>query len=230
MDQRPALTNNPNDPLDPIHWQLATTLPDAFAPAWRDPAAWRDLYEARLAGRRYLELRGLIAEPTARSIREAVSSLPWRRLVTDLVSAERHLLTRDDVPGWLDLMQGEVFRQLVAGVLGRAMPEGLVVNAWRMRHGDHMGVHPDGRLYYGTLSLGLCEAWQPDDGGAIAFGGPTPEAFTVDQRWYPKLGDACLFAPAADTWHAVEPVTSSRVRLSLTGWWTLPEDGLTRGA
>ncbi len=238
MDQRPAVSPlaagprpEPTDGLtvSQIDWQLATTLPDTFAATWRDPAAWRALYEARRAGQRYLELPGLLAPAAAQALREAVLGLPWRRLVTELVSAERHLLTAHDVPAWLDVMQGETFRALVAGVLGRVMPEGLVVNAWRMRHGDHMGVHPDGRLYYGTLSLGLSEAWQPSDGGAIAFGERTADGgFAVHQRWYPRLGDACVFAPAADTWHAVEPVTSSGVRHSLTGWWTLPEDGLTR--
>jgi hypothetical protein len=83
-----------------------------------------------------------------------------------------------------------------------------------------MSAHPDGRLYCGTLSLGLCSGWTAADGGAIAFGDPTPQGFHVRERWLPHLGDALLFAPAADTWHAVEPVTSDKTRHSLTGWWS----------
>jgi len=109
------------------------------------------------------------------------------------------------------------------------MPTGLVVNAWRLQRGDYMGVHPDGPLYRGTISLGLCPRWSPADGGAIAFGDKAGADFVVRERWYPHLGDACLFAPEADTWHCVEAVRSETVRHSLTGWWTEPTDGLTRG-
>ena len=92
-----------------------------------------------------------------------------------------------------------------------------------------MGVHPDGRFYAATISLGLCEGWSAADGGAIAFGMPRHDGLEVRQRWIPHLGDACLFAPDGATWHAVEPVTTDRIRRSLTGWWVDEEHGLTRG-
>jgi|GEM_PF-1123378 len=211
-------------------WSLARQLPDLFADPWRNPERWRRLAEDHASGQRYLALPGLVAVATAERIRDEVLALSWTRLTTELVQADRHLLRRDDVPTWLDLLQGEVFRALVSAVLGRTMPAGLVVNAWRLARGDLMGVHPDGRLYFGTISLGLAEGWNACDGGAIAFGEPHRDGFIVRQRWFPHLGDACLFAPDGDTWHAVEAVRSERVRHSLTGWWVDPEDGLTRGS
>lgn len=210
-------------------WSLADRLPDVFAPAWRDPERWRRLAEDHAGGQRYLALPGLVAETTAIRIRAEVLALTWSRLATELVQADRCLLRASDVPTWLDLLQGEVFRALVSAVLGRTMPAGLVVNAWRLGRGDLMGVHPDGRLYFGTISLGLAEGWSACDGGAIAFGEPHRDGFIVRQRWFPHLGDVCLFAPDGDTWHAVEAVRGDRIRHSLTGWWVDPEDGLTRG-
>lgn len=197
---------------------------DLLADRWRSPAAW-----SALAGVRYIELPGLLAPEAARAIRDAALALPVVRLATDLVQADRRLLAADEVAPWLDLLQSEAFRELVALAVGRAMPAGLVVNAWRMHVGDRMGVHPDGPLYRGTISLGLCDTWSDDDGGAIAFGKKVGDTFTPTQRWYPRLGDALLFVPATDTWHCVEPVRGATTRYSLTGWWTDPVDGLTRG-
>lgn len=208
-------------------WHLAADLPDLFAPAWREPERWRRLAEDRSS--RYFMLPGLLTPDAARAIRGAVLALPMVRLTTVLLDADRHLLAADEVPAWLDLLQGEALRALVGDVLHREMPSGLVVNAWRLQRGDHMGVHPDGPLYRGTVSLGLCTAWTPADGGAIAFGDKAGDDFAVRERWYPHLGDACLFAPETDTWHCVEAVQTDVVRHSLTGWWTEPADGLTRG-
>lgn len=212
----------------PGDWHAARRLPEMFHPTWREPERWRRLAEDHAGGQRYLTMPGLLSDAAARRILAEVLSLGWTRLATDLVQADRHLLGARDVPTWLDLLQGEVFRGLVGAVLGRAMPPGLVVNAWRLGRGDFMGVHPDGRLYFGTIGLGLCEGWSAAQGGAIAFGEPHERGMIVRQRWYPHLGDACLFAPDGDTWHAVEAVTSG-TRHSLTGWWVPPEDGLTRG-
>ncbi|MFO0744468.1 MAG: 2OG-Fe(II) oxygenase family protein [Myxococcota bacterium] len=211
-------------------WDAASALPDLFAEAWREPERWRRLAEDHAGGQRYLTLPGLVRRDVALRILAEVRALSMTRLETELVRADRHLLGKDDVPTWLDLLGGEVFRGLVGSVLGRPMPPGLVVNAWRLGRGDMMGVHPDGRGYFGTVSLGLAEAWSACDGGAIAFGLPRPSGFEVRQRWFPHLGDVCLFAPDGDTWHAVEAVRTKKVRLSLTGWWVSPENGLTRGA
>lgn len=210
-------------------WSLAAELPDVFAPAWREADRWRALADQRAGGARYSMLPGLVCEDAARAILAEVHALPMVRLTTALLDAERHLLAADEVPRWLDLLQAPAFRALVSDVLRREMPDGLVVNAWRLARGDHMGVHPDGPLYRGTISLGLSASWSPADGGAIAFGDKAGDDFVVSERWYPHLGDACLFAPEADTWHCVETVQSDRVRHSLTGWWTEPADGLTRG-
>jgi len=211
-------------------WSAASSLPAQFADSWRDPERWRRLAEDHAAGQRYLPLPGLLTDAASAHIRDAVLTLPWVRLETALVRADRHLLQAADVPTWLDLLQGEALRGLVAGVLGRPMPPGLVVNAWRLGRRDTMGVHPDGRLYQGTISLGLSDGWSAADGGAIAFGVKSDDdVFEVRQRWFPHRGDACLFAPDVDTWHMVEPVRGKVVRHSLTGWWTEPTDGLTRG-
>ncbi len=213
-----------------MSWSRASELPAIIAPAWREPERWRRLAEARAGGQRYLELPALVTPATALQIRDEVLALPMVRLTTELLDADRKLLGAFDVPTWLDLLQDEALRELVGAVLGRPMPAGLVVNAWRLSRDDFMGVHPDGRLYRGTISLGLCQDWTADDGGAIAFGDKLDdERFAARQRWVPHLGDACLFAPDVDTWHCVEAVRTDRVRHSLTGWWVNPEDGLTRG-
>ncbi len=210
-------------------WAIAADLPALVANAWRDPQRWHRLAADHAAGQRYLELPGLLAPPAAVGLREAVMALPMVRLTTDLLDADRRLLAATDLAPWLDLLQTAVLRTLVSGVLARPMPAGLVANAWRLGRGDFMGVHPDGPLYRGTISLGLSTGWTDDDGGAIAFGDRDGEAFVVRQRWFPHLGDACLFAPDVDTWHCVEPVRTNVRRYSLTGWWTELEAGLTRG-
>lgn len=209
-------------------WAQADALPDLFEPSWREPERWRRLAEDHAGGTRYLSLPNLLRGDVARQIRGECLSLSWSRLETDLVRAERKLLSASEVPTWLDLLGGEAFRALIGAVLGRSMPPGLVVNAWRLGRGDLMGVHPDGRDYFGTISLGLCDEWAACDGGAIAFGVPRPTGFEVRQRWYPHLGDVCIFAPDGDTWHCVETVRARKQRLSLTGWWVAPEKGLTR--
>lgn len=213
----------------PGDWELARALPDFFSEPWRDPETWRRLAEQHAGGQRYLNMAGLVRREVALQILAEVKTLAMSRLETEVVRADRHLLGAADVPTWLDLLMGETFRALVGAVLGRAMPPGLVVNAWRLGRGDYMGVHPDSRMYFGTVSLGLCEGWSACDGGAIAFGMPRPTGMEVRQRWYPHLGDVGLFAPEGDTWHAVEAVRTRKTRLSLTGWWVDPEQGLTRG-
>jgi hypothetical protein len=210
-------------------WHFANDLPDLIAPAWRDPERWRRLAEEHAAGQRYLRLPGLLTPAAAQDLLAAAAALPYTRLTTDLVQADRQLLGPTDLPAWLDLMASDTFRGLVGAVLARPIPEGLVVNAWRLGRGDHMGVHPDGRHYVGTFSLGLSNGWSACDGGAIAFGTPRETGLAVRERWLPHLGDACLFAPDGATWHAVEPVKTDRARWSLTGWWVEPAHGLTRG-
>jgi hypothetical protein len=210
-------------------WSVALDLPPFFTDTWRDPERWRRLAEEHAAQHRYLRLPNLVLPEVARQIQSELSTLPFTRLETDLVHADRHLLGPSDVPTWLDLLASPPFRTLVGAVLARPIPEGLVVNGWRLHRGDRMGVHPDGRNYIATISLGLSESWSACDGGAIAFGTPRASGFEVRERFLPHLGDACLFAPDGATWHAVEPVKTDRTRLSLTGWWVEPEHGLTRG-
>jgi 2OG-Fe(II) oxygenase superfamily len=196
-------------------------LPEIVAPAWRTAERLRRLAEERAAGRRFLFLPGFVAAEAASRLAAQAAALEYRRMDTDIVHAERHLLGDGELAEWRALMLAT--RRLFGSVLGLPpLPEKLFINAWRMRRGDTMSVHPDGRLYCGTLSLGLCDGWTAADGGAIAFGDPTPNGFQVRERWLPHLGDALLFAPAADTWHAVEPVLSDKTRHSLTGWWAVP--------
>jgi hypothetical protein len=195
-------------------------LPEIVAAAWRDPERWRRLAEDRAAGRRYLCLPGFLTEEAAARLAAQAAALSYARMTTDIVNAERHLLGDGELPEWRALMLAT--RSLFGSVLGVPLPEKLFINAWRLGRDDSMAVHPDGRLYCGTLSLGLSDGWTAADGGAIAFGEPTRNGFAVRERWLPHLGDALLFAPAADTWHCVEPVRSPKTRYSLTGWWTVP--------
>jgi hypothetical protein len=201
-------------------WDVAASLDDIVAAPWRDGERWRRLAEDRAAGRRYLPLPGLLATAAATQLADAARALVYTPLTTELVHAERHLLAAGELDAWQSFMAAPATRALLGAVLGVELPQKLVVNAWQMRRGDLMGVHPDGRLYRGTLSLGLTPGWTAADGGAIAFGDPTPTGFVPRERWFPHLGDALLFAPAHDTWHAVEPVLGQRLRHSLTGWWT----------
>lgn len=206
--------------------ELAAALPEPVAPAWRDPERWRRLAEDRAAGQRYLRLPGLVPAEAAAALADELAALAWTRLETDLVQASRHLVAPAELPRWRAFMLHPAARALLGAVIGRDLPAGITLNAWRLDDGDRMGVHPDGRDYRGTLSLGLCSDWRARDGGAIAFGDPTAGGFDVRERWFPHAGDACVFAPDDDTWHAVEPVVGRR-RLSLTGWWTEPDRALS---
>jgi hypothetical protein len=211
---------------------LATRLPAALvAPEWRQPERWRRLAVEARGGRRYLALPGLLAPEAAASLRAGAAALPFSRLSTDLLIAERCLVdgaTHAGLVPWLSLMASAELRALAGGVLGRPLSEGLVVNAWRLHQQQFMGVHPDGPWYEGTFSLGLSTAWEAGMGGAIAFGDRRDDSsLDVVDRWYPHLGDALLFAPDDTTWHAVEAVTGAEVRLSLTGWWVEPARALS---
>jgi len=82
----------------------------------------------------------------------------------------RHLVDvdADELAPWTRLMRSREMRTLCAAVLGvPTMPETIVLNAWHLAHGDTMSVHPDGKRYTGTLSLGLSHDWTAADGGAI---------------------------------------------------------------
>jgi hypothetical protein len=208
-------------PLIDADWDEARSLPASVAAAWRDPERLRRLAEERAAGRRFLSLPGFLSTEAAREWARAAAALPFARMDTDLVHAQRCLLGEADLPEWRALMASPIVRRLFGAVLGVDLPERLFINAWRLERDDYMGVHPDGRLYRGTLSLGLNDGWTAADGGAIAFGDPTGSGFVARERWLPHAGDALLFAPARDSWHTVEPVLSGKTRYSLTGWWTL---------
>jgi hypothetical protein len=215
--QRPR--PHPSAPPEDFEWSLE--LPEIIAPPWRDPDRLRRLAEDRSAGRRYLMLPGFLEAEAASRLAEQASALPYTRLSTEIVEADRHLLEAGELPEWQSLMTSRPVRMILGAILGIELPEKTFVNVWRLGRGDLMSVHPDGRLYRGTLSLGLNLGWRAQDGGAIAFGEPGPEGFVVRERWLPHAGDALLFAPGVDTWHAVEPVLSNKIRLSLTGWWSL---------
>ncbi|MBL4849504.1 MAG: 2OG-Fe(II) oxygenase [Planctomycetes bacterium] len=192
-------------------------LPELLARDWRDPERYRRLREERLAGREVFLLRGLLCPQAAAALREEALALPFERLETPHVQAERHVLSGKLAP-LQALLRDPAFREGVGAVLGRSLGEDLVLNAWRMRPGDRMAVHPDGPSYLATITLGLCPSWRAAQGGAIAFGTPSEDGLEVRERFLPHLGDACLFAPHARSWHAVERVTEGE-RLSVTAWW-----------
>jgi hypothetical protein len=208
--------------LGPVDWQEARALPPLVADAWRDPERLRRLAEERAAGRRYLALPGFLAPEAAARLASAAAALPYVRMDSQLVHAERRLLDGDELGQWRALLLLPSLRRLFGAVLGAELPPTLVANSWRLGAGDYFAVHPDGRLYRGTISLGLCHGWTAADGGALAFGEPTAAGLVVHERWLPHAGDVCLFAPDRATFHAVEPVRSTRTRLSVTGWWTAP--------
>ena len=201
-------------------WEIARTLPAIVAEPWRQPERMRRLAEEHAAGRRYLSLPGFLDADAAARIERAAAALSFTRMDSELVHAERHLLAGDEIAEWRALMASPILQRLFGAVLGVDLPERLFINAWRLRAGDFFAVHPDGRLYRATLTLGLCHGWTASDGGAIAFGDPTAQGFVVRERWLPHLGDALLFAVSVDSWHTVEPVLTDKPRLSLTGWWT----------
>lgn len=203
-------------PVADFDWR--EDLPEIIASHWRDPDRLRRLAEDRAAGRRYLLLPGFLEAEAASRLEAAASALSFSRMSTEIVEADRHLLKSGELGEWQSLMQS--VRRIFGAILGIELPEKTFVNVWRLQKGDFMSVHPDGRLYRGTISLGLNRDWRAVDGGAIAFGEPTANGFLVRERWLPHAGDALLFAPGVDSWHAVEPVLSEKTRLSLTGWWT----------
>jgi hypothetical protein len=204
-----------------VRWSDAKRWPAWVSPAWRDPERLRRLAEDRAAGRRYLMLPQFVRPATARAITRAAARLPFQRFESDLVRADKCLLTGSQLAHWRRFLTSPLTRRIFGGLLGQTLPPQLVINAWRLHPGDGMGVHPDGRLYRATVSLGLCERWTAAAGGAIAFGEPCEDGgFEVRERWLPHLGDLCLFVPSPTTWHRVEPATA--LRLSVTGWWVTP--------
>jgi hypothetical protein len=207
----------PAPPIEDVDWTDALQWPDIVAPAWKDPERLRRLAEDRAGGRRYLMLPGFLTPAAAIEFAREAAGLPYERFDSDVVHADKCLLHGESLRQWRTLLLSGRTRRLFGGLLGRQLPDGLMINAWRMRPGDDMRAHPDGRLYWATVSLGLSSTWKAADGGAIAFGEPRSDGFLVRERWYPHAGDLCLFVPAPDTWHVVEPPT--RERLTLTGWW-----------
>ncbi len=173
-----------------------------------------------------IALPGLLAPERAAGLARAAAALPFERMETDLVRADRRLLASGELPEWRSFLAADETRERFGARLGRDLPPGLVVNVWRMRAGDAIGPHPDGPLYRGTLTLGLNPGWTAADGGAIAFGEPGPDGLRVRERWLPLAGDGLLFAPGEASWHAVEPVAPGRTRLTVTAWWVAPEHAL----
>jgi hypothetical protein len=206
--------------LDTRVFDEAAGWPELVATEWRDPERLRRVAEARAAGRRYLMLPSFVAPPAAAALADEAARLPTTRMDTELVRAERCLAGAEDLATWRAFLAAPSTRRILGAILGVELPEATVMNVWRLQRGDSFSVHPDGRLYRGTVSLGLSTGWTAADGGAIAFGDPTPDGLLVRERWLPHAGDVCLFAPDRTTWHAVEPVLSDRARLSVTAWWT----------
>jgi len=207
----------PAPPIGDVDWNEAIHWPDMVAPDWKNPERLRRLAEDRAGGRRYLMLRGFLELDAARAIARDAEALPYERFESDVARGDKCLLRGNQLRDWRVFLLGGRTRRLFGGLLGRQLPDGLVMNAWRMQPGDGMAVHPDGRLYWATVSLGLSEGWTAADGGAIAFGDPDSSGFVVRERWFPHLGDVCLFVPTPTSWHVVE--SSARQRTTATGWW-----------
>ncbi len=214
---RPDRTKLSPSELSHHHPEVTPPLRDDFPPEidprWRAFEPWRQLREARLSGGEALALDGFLSPQAAAQL--AAIPLTFHRLDTPLVHADRAPWTSG---GAGDVMDHPAVRSAIAWVFDLDPLGGIVANTWRMAPGDHMGVHPDGRRYQITFSLGLTPDWRAENGGAIAFGTPTAAGFEVRERWLPHLGNLLLFAPHALSFHAVEPVLRG-VRLSWTGWY-----------
>jgi hypothetical protein len=204
-------------PIGEVDWDDAVHWPEMVATAWKDPERLRRLAEDHAGGRRYLMLPGFLKRDAAAAIAGEATSLPYQRFESEIVRADKCFLHGDQLREWRKLLLSARTRRLFGGLLGRQLPDGLTINAWRMQPGDGMRPHPDGRLYWATVSLGLAENWSAADGGALAFGDPQGDEFLVRERWYPHAGDVCLFIPTPSTWHWVEPAV--RPRFTVTGWW-----------
>ena len=191
-----------------------------WADAWRDAERWRRLIEDGRAGGGPRCLSGLIPTGLAAAAADQAASLPRLPMATPVVTGSRALVD-EQVGGALaetrGLFDAPEARAAFGAALGRDLALGLLLNAWALMPGERMAVHPDGARYAATLVIGLNAGWTAGDGGAIAFGEPGSDGLRVRARWLPHLGDVLLFAPTADTWHAVEPPT--RPRATLSGWW-----------
>ena len=206
--------------IDQTDWGEANRWDEAIVSAfWRSPERLRRLAESRAAGQTFLRLPGFLTEDALSTITHAVRALPFERLDTPWVRGHRRLLQAGDVSIWTTFLRSPRTRDLLGALLGRRLPAALTANAWRMREGDGMPVHADGRRYHGTISLGLSHGWTASHGGAIAMGVPAKESLQVRERWLPHAGDLLIFAPTRTSWHAVEPIARGE-RLSVTAWWT----------
>ncbi|MGB0588766.1 MAG: 2OG-Fe(II) oxygenase [Myxococcota bacterium] len=208
--------------IEEVDWSRATSWPDIVSEHWRTPEHLRRLAESRQAGNVFLALPGFLTQAAAAALSNEIVGLPFERMDTPWVRGARHRLEGGAaLSAWTTLLTSITTRALFGGILGRTLDAHLTANVWRLETDDRMPVHPDGRRYQGTLSLGLSKGWSASQGGAIAIGHPTERGFEVTRRWLPHQGDVLLFAPAVDTWHAVEPVIDG-VRTSVTSWWTGP--------
>lgn len=191
-----------------------------WAQAWQDAERWRRLIENGRAGGGALSLSGLIPPALASAAADQAAAMPLSPMVTSVVIGNRTVVD-EHVGGALErvaqLFETPAARLAFGAALGRALARGVLLNAWALSPGQRMAVHPDGARYAATLVVGLNAEWTAADGGAIAFGEPGPEGLRVRSRWLPHRGDVLVFAPTADTWHAVEPPV--RTRWTLSGWW-----------
>lgn len=208
----------------PVDWDAAaaTLDEDVIADVWRAPERLRRTADEYTAGRHVLILRDFFKPHAAARLRAEALSLPFKRLSTEIVQADRCWLQTEHLPDWQQLFQSQALRTVLGGLLGNILPPPqTTINVWRMNPTgqDHMRAHLDGRRYAATFSVGLCDHWTASQGGAIAFGHPTPQGFLVRERWLPYSGDLCLFRPREALWHGVEPTFGQTPRLTLTGWW-----------
>ncbi len=191
-----------------------------WADAWKDTERWRRLIETARSGGGALSLSGLVPGALATAAAVQANHLPLSPMETPIVSGSRAVVD-DAIGGALAavraLFDAPEARAAFGAALGRALNLGLTLNAWSLAPGQRMAAHPDGARYAATLVVGLNAGWTAADGGAVAFGEPGPDGLRVRSRWLPHLGDVLVFAPTADTWHAVEPPT--RPRWTLSGWW-----------
>lgn len=210
---RPAAS----DHVQEIDWSQAEDLPDGVSPRWRDGESLRRAAEDRAAGRSLTVLRRFLAPAFCEVLAREAAALPLERLDTDIAHGQRHRVDQR-LPALRTILSDPSTRRLLGAVLGVALPDRTVVNAWRYDPGDHLAAHPDGSRYVATFAIGLNAGWRAADGGAIAFGQPRPDGqLDVSERWLPHQGDLALFVPTATSWHAVEP--PRRTRWTVSGWW-----------
>jgi len=198
-------------------WSLLENLPNVLQEQWKGKEPWRRILEQARAGNRFFLLENFIRRAPMLAAIEACDFQPYQ---TNFLKGKRCRVSDGLL---VQLMADSRIRQLFSSILNMPLTGEILAHGWKLENGDYIGSHIDGTKYIGTLTLGGNQHWKASNGGAFTFGTPGRKSFQSEYRWIPELGNALLFRPRSDLWHAVEEVQSG-TRYTMTGWWL--EDGV----